>query len=42
MNSEIEKVYKINIFIKAFQDICEHDSHKDHYECKICTYKDAY
>lgn len=44
-----EKIGKVNKAISALQDICEHDykgdghdSHKDHYICKICSRKDSW
>ena len=43
------RIQKIATAIKALQDICEHDyvedghdSHKDHYICKICFHKDSW
>jgi len=44
-----QKLQKISKTVKALQDICDHewknighDSHKDHYECNICSKTDCW
>lgn len=44
-----EKLTNVNTAIRALQDICEHDwkndghdSHKDHFICKICSRTDSW